>query len=50
VVRPANQIDTTVNPSQFSGGTLIGPPRPQTFFNPSDYLAHGGTITVEFKY
>lgn len=44
VIRPAEQIDRTVNPTQvpsFSAGPLAGPSRPASEFNDTDFWAHG---------
>ena len=37
----AQQIDPQVNPSQFLGGALVGPARPQFTFQDSDYWLQG---------
>jgi len=50
VARPGNQIDTTVNPSQTLGGTLIGPARPQPLFERSDFWAQGINVGLEFAW
>jgi hypothetical protein len=50
VVRPADQIDTNLNPSQFSGGTLTGFPAPQARFALSDYWAQGLSFGLEYRF
>jgi len=47
VVRPGDQIDFGVNPTQFSGGALVGQPRPGRLFEDSEYWIHGGSAGVE---
>ena len=39
-----DQIDTTLNPSQFSGGILIGPASPSFAFRDTEYWLHGMTL------
>ncbi len=39
-----DQIDTTLNPSQFSGGLLIGPARPSFALRDTEYWLHGLTL------
>ena len=51
VVFSGDQIDRGVNPSQFSGGLLIGPARPEfTSFNSTEYWLHGLSLgaTITF--
>lgn len=50
VARPGNQIDRTVNPTQFLGGTLVGPARPAPLFRTSDYFIHGVSGGIEFTF
>jgi Putative beta barrel porin-7 (BBP7) len=55
VLRPGNQIDTQVNPSQVPGlggttGNVIGPARPQVQFNQSDFWAQGINFGLEFRF
>jgi hypothetical protein len=53
VVRPGQQIDSLVNPTQsaISGtGVLAGPARPAPLFQSSDFFAHGITFGLEFCY
>jgi hypothetical protein len=51
VALAGDQIDTTVNRTQFNGGMLIGPPRPAfTDFRTTDYWMHGLSLgaTITF--
>jgi hypothetical protein len=50
VVRPGGQIDTNVNTSQASGGTLVGVPGPLTQFRETDLWVQGLSIGGEFRY
>jgi hypothetical protein len=52
VLRPGNQIDSTVNLSQspFGAGTLSGAARPTVPLIDSDFWAHGLTIGLEYRY
>jgi hypothetical protein len=54
VARPADQIDRTVNPSQFPNftgpGTLNGPARPAFQFNDKDFWAQGMNVGLEFRF
>ncbi|MEN6451763.1 MAG: BBP7 family outer membrane beta-barrel protein [Thermoguttaceae bacterium] len=50
VVRPADQIDTNLNPTQFSGGTLSGFPTPEPRFVLSDYWAQGLTFGIDYRF
>lgn len=50
VVRPGNQIDHAVNPTQGLGGPLVGPALPSPLFNRSDFFAHGVSFGLEFRY
>ena len=50
VVRPGNQIDHNVNPTQTLGGVLTGPPAPLPQFNRSDFWAQGITVGLRFQY
>jgi hypothetical protein len=45
-----DQIDRGVNPSQFSGGVLIGPPAPSFTFHSTDHWLHGLSLgaTITF--
>ena len=50
VMRPADQIDTNVNPTQFSSGTLRGVPSPA--FRPvtTDFWAQGLNVGLDYRY
>ncbi|MCE5268560.1 MAG: BBP7 family outer membrane beta-barrel protein [Planctomycetaceae bacterium] len=50
VVRPADQVDTNLNPTQFSGGKLTGFPTPEPRFVMSDYWAQGLTFGLECRF
>lgn len=54
VVRPGDQIDRVVNPTQLTGsptgGVLMGPARPTFAFRTTDFWAQGATVGLEFKY
>jgi Putative beta barrel porin-7 (BBP7) len=50
VVRPGNQIDRVVNPSQNYGGPLVGPANPAPQFNNSTFWAQGMTFGLEFRF
>jgi Putative beta barrel porin-7 (BBP7) len=53
VVRPGNQIDRNINPSQstlFGGGALVGQASPAPLFNRTDFWAHGVNVGLEFRY
>jgi hypothetical protein len=50
VARPGNLIDTVVNTTQQSGGTLVGPGRPAFAFRNTDYWAHGVNFGLELRY
>ncbi|MEK6260166.1 MAG: BBP7 family outer membrane beta-barrel protein [Planctomycetota bacterium] len=53
VVRPGDQIDFTVNPTQLptpaGPGVLVGPARPAFAFNDTDFWAHGLNLGLEFR-
>ncbi len=50
VVFSGDQIDMTVNPSQFNGGVLIPPPSPLFAFRDTEYWLHGMTLGVTLSY
>jgi hypothetical protein len=51
VVRPGEQIDTTVNPLRVFGSTnVVGPARPAPVFKDTDFWAQGVSFGLEFKY
>lgn len=43
-------IDTNVNPTQFGGNPLIGPPVPGFAFRDTDYWMHGLTLGATFTF
>jgi hypothetical protein len=54
VIRPGEQIDTTINPTQLptstGPGTLNGTSRPQFSFRSKEYWAQGVNLGVEVRY
>ncbi len=54
VLRPGNQMDRNVNPSQNAflvpPGTLTGPAAPVPFFRSADFWAQGFNFGLEFRY
>lgn len=54
VVRPGDQIDLGVNPTQIPSadgpGTLVGPARPAFAFRDTDFWAHGINVGLEFRW
>jgi len=50
VVRPGDQIDLSLNPSQFPPGTLNGAARPAFTFNDSDFWAQGLNFGAEYRF
>jgi hypothetical protein len=55
VVRPGEQIDRGLNPTQFpvnvaAGSRLVGPARPAFAFNETDFWAQGVNFGVEIRY
>jgi Putative beta barrel porin-7 (BBP7) len=54
IVRPGDQIDTTLNPNLIptssTYGTPGGPARPEFAFPANDYFAHGANFGLEFRY
>lgn len=53
VVRPGDQIDFVVNPTQLptpaGPGVLVGPARPAFSFRDTDFWAQGVNLGVEFR-
>lgn len=53
VVRPGDQIDPVINPTQLptaaGPGTLVGPARPAFAFHDTDFWAQGVNIGMEFR-
>jgi hypothetical protein len=54
VFRPGDQIDTVLNPTEFSAAvgnrSLVGPARPTFTFKDSDFWAQGLNFGAEFRY
>jgi hypothetical protein len=50
VVRPGNQIDPNLNPTQFPGAGFNGALLPAPLFNRSDFFAHGVSFGLTFAY
>jgi hypothetical protein len=50
VVRPGNQIDHNLNPTQFPGAGVVGPLLPAPLFNRNDFVAHGLSLGFAFAY
>jgi len=50
VILSGDQIDRQVNPSQFGGGPLIGPARPEFEFNDTSYWLMGMNFTMQYNY
>jgi hypothetical protein len=50
VVRPGDQVDLVINPTQLPPGTLQGPARPAFTFKSSDFWAQGVNFGLEFRY
>ncbi|HZU39341.1 MAG TPA: BBP7 family outer membrane beta-barrel protein [Gemmataceae bacterium] len=50
VIRPGDQIDRVVNPTQAFGGTLVGPARPMPLFNHTGFIAHGVSFGLELTF
>lgn len=50
VVRPADQIDMNLNPTQFPPGALVGYPAPEAKFIVSDYWAQGLNFGLDYRY
>jgi hypothetical protein len=50
VVRPAQQVDLFVNPSQASGQPLVGTPGPLFGFRETALWAQGLSTGIEFRF
>jgi len=53
VVRPGDQIDRAINPSQaalFGGNQLVGPARPAVPFNETTFWAQGINFGLQLRY
>lgn len=50
IARPADQIDPSLNPTQFPPGTLVGFPAPEPKFVLTDYWAQGLNVGLDYRY
>lgn len=50
VLRPGDQVDTTVNGTQIAGGTLVGPVCPQVLFNDTGIWLQGVTAGFDLTF
>ncbi|OAI47593.1 hypothetical protein AYO44_01570 [Planctomycetaceae bacterium SCGC AG-212-F19] len=50
VVRPGDEIDRVINPTQQFGGTLVGEPRPIPLFNRTGFVAHGVSFGLDLEF
>lgn len=50
VLRASEQVDFSVNPTQFSGGELVGEARPAFSFHDSDFWAQGLNFGLECRF
>ena len=50
VIRPADQIDMSLNPTQFQSGALVGYPAPESKFITTDYWAQGLNFGLDYRY
>ena len=50
VVRPGDQIDFSINPSQFPPGPLVGAPRPEFNFATTGFWAQGMNFGLEYSF
>jgi hypothetical protein len=54
VLRPGDQIDRVINPTQIPStlgpGTLVGPARPTVILRETDFWAQGLNVGVEFRF
>jgi hypothetical protein len=50
VLRAAEQIDRTINPTQFDNGTLVGDARPARSIVENEFWMHGVSTGVEIKW
>jgi hypothetical protein len=39
-----------LNPSQFDGGTLVGPARPRPLMEDTDFFLYGGNAGIEWRW
>jgi hypothetical protein len=47
-LRASDQIDTTINPTQFAGGQLSGPARPQQTLTHTSFWVQGLNLGIEW--
>jgi len=50
VLRAAEQIDRSINPTQFDGGALVGEARPARTINEGEFWMHGLSAGIELKW
>jgi hypothetical protein len=50
VLRAAEQIDRSINTTQFDGGALVGEARPARTINEGEFWMHGLSAGIEFKW
>jgi len=50
VVRPGDQLNPAINPSQRFGGTLVGPPAPLFSFNSEPFWVQSLNFRLEYRY
>jgi hypothetical protein len=50
VLRAAEQIDRSVNPTQFDGGMLVGEARPARILTDNEFYMHGWSTGIEIKW
>jgi hypothetical protein len=50
VLRAAEQIDRTINTTQFDGGALVGEARPARAINEGEFWMHGLSAGIELKW
>ena len=50
VLRAAEQIDRSINPTQFDGGALVGDARPARTINEGEFWMHGLSAGIELKW
>jgi hypothetical protein len=50
IVRPGDQIDRVVNPTQRGGGSLVGDARPSPLFNRTDLWFHAVSFGVTYRF
>jgi len=50
LVRPGDQVDLFVNPTQINSGTLVGASRPQFEFKEADFWLQGVNFGLEYRW